>query len=292
MSGQNYFAADQEYAAERERLSRMEQRLDPISIRHIEALGVGRGWHCLDVGAGGGSIARWLARRVGPEGSVTATDIDTKFLDDSGSPNLTIRKHDILVDDMEEGLYDLVHCRYVLQHLTDPKKALTRLAASVRPGGWLLMIEGLNATARASSPEHPSAEIVDGVAKAMLDAAQRSGTMDPNFGGRLRELLEGIGFVDVDNEGMVKIVRGGDPLARLLLSSWEIMAPRLISTGLLTEQAWARLKAAMEDSSFYFLSGASFAAWGRRPVNAHKGEVDSYDPHYLIPVTMINPLFY
>ena len=34
----------------------------------------------LEIGAGGGSIARWLAERVGPTGSVLATDIDPRFI--------------------------------------------------------------------------------------------------------------------------------------------------------------------------------------------------------------------
>ena len=34
---------------------------DPGTIRHLEACGVRDGWHCCEVGAGGGSIASWLA---------------------------------------------------------------------------------------------------------------------------------------------------------------------------------------------------------------------------------------
>ena len=35
-----------------------------------------RAAHCLEVGAGGGSIAHWLCQAVGPTGRVLATDID------------------------------------------------------------------------------------------------------------------------------------------------------------------------------------------------------------------------
>jgi hypothetical protein len=58
---------------ERERLAAIEGELDSCSIACLTALGVGPGWRCLEVGAGAGSIARWLSERVTPSGTVVAT---------------------------------------------------------------------------------------------------------------------------------------------------------------------------------------------------------------------------
>lgn len=66
---------DQAWQHESERLTALEQGLDPGTIRHLEALGVGPGWRCWEVGAGAGSIAAWLCQRVGDEGHVIATDL-------------------------------------------------------------------------------------------------------------------------------------------------------------------------------------------------------------------------
>jgi 2-polyprenyl-3-methyl-5-hydroxy-6-metoxy-1,4-benzoquinol methylase len=52
--------------AEDERLSLLEQIYDPVSRRR-RAL-VQPGWRCLEVGAGRGSMAVWLAEQVGPTG--------------------------------------------------------------------------------------------------------------------------------------------------------------------------------------------------------------------------------
>jgi ubiquinone/menaquinone biosynthesis C-methylase UbiE len=62
--------------------------MNPGTIRRMGNIGVTDGWICLEVGAGAGSIARWLARRVGPTGSVVATDLDTRFFGrcDRGQP--------------------------------------------------------------------------------------------------------------------------------------------------------------------------------------------------------------
>jgi hypothetical protein len=54
------YTLDNAWIQARERLSSLESDYDPTSIRHLERLGVSEGWHCLEVGAGGG-IPRRLA---------------------------------------------------------------------------------------------------------------------------------------------------------------------------------------------------------------------------------------
>lgn len=65
-------------AAEDERLGLLEQLYDPLSRRRRAI--VQPGWRCLEVGAGRGSMAIWLAEQVGPAGHVVATDIDVGYL--------------------------------------------------------------------------------------------------------------------------------------------------------------------------------------------------------------------
>src|SRR5437762_2556781 len=125
--------------AERERLAAIEAAANPFTIECLEKIGVGEGWRCLEVGAGAGSIAEWLCRRVGPNGKVVATDLQTKFLETMEAPNLEIRRHDITTDELEAGAFDLVSARKVLEHLADPTAALRRMAAALRPGGWILV---------------------------------------------------------------------------------------------------------------------------------------------------------
>src|ERR1700751_1074716 len=64
---------------ERARLRLLEEYHDPLTVGQLDAIGVGEGWRCLDVGAGGGSVTRMLAERVGSTGSVLAVDLDTSF---------------------------------------------------------------------------------------------------------------------------------------------------------------------------------------------------------------------
>jgi len=84
-------AANGREQAEDERLDLLEQLFDPGSRRRLEM--ARPGWRCLVVGAGCGSMAAWLAQRVGPAGQVVATDIDCRYLDRLDLPNLQVVQH-------------------------------------------------------------------------------------------------------------------------------------------------------------------------------------------------------
>ena len=75
------------------------------------------GWRCLEVGAGRGSMAVWLAEQVGENGLVVATDIDVTYLQRLHLPNLVVREHNILADPLDAlgpGSFDIVSSRFVL----------------------------------------------------------------------------------------------------------------------------------------------------------------------------------
>src|SRR5215469_15900781 len=96
---------------ERERLAAIEGGLDGSSIACLTAIGVAPGWRCLEVGAGAGSIARWLCKRVTSTGSVGATDLESSFPDQLKATNLEVRRHDITSDSLKDEAFDLVHAR-------------------------------------------------------------------------------------------------------------------------------------------------------------------------------------
>ncbi len=85
---------------ERARLGLLEEYHDPLTVSQLDAIGVGEGWRCLDVGAGGGSVTRILAERVGISGSVLAVDLDTSLLDELASDRVEVRRHDLLSDQL------------------------------------------------------------------------------------------------------------------------------------------------------------------------------------------------
>ena len=109
---------------EDERLALLERIFDPLSRRRREL--VQPGWRCLEVGAGRGSMAVWLAEQVGESGEVVATDIDLTYLKQLNVPNLEVRQHNILNDPLDAlgaGSFDLVCSRLLLFWLASKQEA-------------------------------------------------------------------------------------------------------------------------------------------------------------------------
>jgi SAM-dependent methyltransferase len=121
-----------------ERLRGLEAIEDVNTISMLESLQHLEGLRCLELGAGAGSIAAWLAGRVGPTGHVLATDIDVSHL---VMPGITVLQHDLRSQELPDGAFDLVHLRHVLIHLPEHMLVLDRIRRSMRRGAHLLLEE-------------------------------------------------------------------------------------------------------------------------------------------------------
>jgi ubiquinone/menaquinone biosynthesis C-methylase UbiE len=249
------------------RVRLLEDMLDPMTIRHLEMIGISEGWHCLEVGAGAGSVAQWLSLRVGLTGKVVATDIDIRFLRELSFPNVEIRQHDIIKDVLETDLYDLVHCRFLLAHLSDPDKGLKRMASAVRPGGWLLIEEPDYGFGLSIDVTNPSAVTFTSVLRALFDFLRKKGIFDPYFGRRVRGLMEQLAFTNMGQEGVTRVNRGGESWARLNAMTLQAAAKPMIAAGLLTQEQHDSVQRLFIDPAFNYLGLTAFVAWGKRPAN-------------------------
>jgi SAM-dependent methyltransferase len=173
-----------------------------------------------------------------------ATDINPRFLGRIGAPNLEVRKHDVLKDELEKDAYDLVHCRKLLGHLPDPEKALKKMADAVRPAGWLLIEEDDLGSYLSMDVTDPSLAPIVAALRACFDVFGKKGISDDAyFGRRLRSLVEGLGFVDVGQEGFTRVNRGTDPMAGILAATRKVGEKNLITAGLITQEQWRALPA-------------------------------------------------
>jgi SAM-dependent methyltransferase len=267
MSEHRYLHSDWKDEVEYERQRIQAGIYDPVTIRRLEATGISEGWKCLEAGAGIGSVAQWLSKRVGPTGRVVATDIELRFLGRISAPNLEIRQHDIMKDYLETGHYDLVHCRLLLMHLAEPEKALKRLADAVRSGGWLVIEDYDVGSQLTTDFTDPSFASFTALWRGFWDYCRKTGALDPYFGRRVRGLVEGLGFVDVGHDGWCRTFRGGDPGMKIYYDPnvfSNVFRP-LIDAGLVTQEQLDDSLRLSLDPAFNMIGFIMFCAWGRKP---------------------------
>jgi SAM-dependent methyltransferase len=200
----------------------LEDWADGATIGALQSVGVGPGWRCLDVGAGAGSVARWLAGEVGESGVVVAADLNPRFLDDVPA-NVEVRRHDITKDEVEAEAYDLVHSRLLLMHLPDPTAALDRMVDALKAGGWLVSEEadwGLFAL-----DGHPDASWATGLVHDLFARHAEAGVRYPYFGRTLPGLVARPDLEAVDAAGATDVTSANDDRRGLYRLTFEALRP-------------------------------------------------------------------
>ena len=245
-----------------ERFVALSALFDIGTIRSLEDRGVSTGWHCLEVGGGGGSIAAWLSERVGPRGSVVVTDINTRFLETLHRPNLEVRHHNIVTDALPEATFDLVHARLVLMHLPEREAVLPRLVAALKPGGWLVD-EEFDALALHADPERSGEEFLKSTT-AFHRVLTQSG-VDLRFGRLLFARLRALGLDNVGAEARQIMLPGRSVGASLLRTNFDQLREAMIGGGHITAQDFEHDIRRLDDPNFQTPSPPLWAAWGRRP---------------------------
>jgi SAM-dependent methyltransferase len=245
------------------RFGALSAMFDPGTIRHLEDRGVEPGWHCLEIGGGGGSIASWLSARVGPTGRVVATDIDTRFLETLKLPNLDVLRHDVACDPLPEAAFDLVHARLVLIHQKDKEKVLEKLIAALKPGGWLVD-EEFDSFSASPDPAVSPGEVTLKTHLAMARLLADRG-FERRYGRLLFGRLRAHGLVSTGAEARMFMVHRGTPGASLVRANYEQLRGEMIGAGYITGQEFDEDLARLDDPDFMMPSSILWAAWGRRP---------------------------
>jgi ubiquinone/menaquinone biosynthesis C-methylase UbiE len=249
------------------RFASLEGLFDPVTTRIMESIGVREGWRCLEIGGGGGSIARWLAQRVGSSGHVVVTDLDPRFLQSAlrGFGNVEIVAHDVAKDALQEGSFDLAHERLVLQHIPTREKVLTKVISSLKSQGWLLF-EGFDSSALSDAAfgDPKSVEVHEKLAGAKDEMFVRHGT-DANWGKRLLPLFHEHGLTEIGMEAHATLWRGGSKGAELQKANFEQLRGEIVGAGLMTEAELDEGVKIFDDPRWGRASSLMISVWGRKP---------------------------
>ena len=264
MATTNVYPLDNAHGKSDTRMDLLARMFDPPTQRALERVGVTTGWNCLEVGGGGGSVARWLAARVGPSGHVLCTDINTRIIEShrGGAGNLEVKVHDIANDPLPAASFDLIHARLVLIHVIERERALERMVQALKPGGWLVIEDFDGASIRPDASLNrfetplPTSEAV----RAYLTRNQ-----DGYFGRRLHGRFRELGLTGVFAEGRMLMFdrhNGGNELMRV---NFEQIGQDVIKAGLLTQQQLDADLAMIETDEYAMPSPIMWSVSGRKP---------------------------
>jgi len=263
MTRDDGYLLDNQQVEAGERFEALAQLFDPVTFRHLAAVGVAPGWACWEVGAGGASVPRWLADRVGPSGRVLATDLDTAWMPAEGA-GFEVLRHEVGVDEVPAGPFDLVHARLLLVHLPRRAEVLASLVDALRPGGWLVIEDADPALQPLVcldeyGPAQRLANRIQAAFRAML--AARGAELA--FGRTLPRLLRSAGLVDVRAEAFFPV---SAPACQVLqLATVRQVRNGLLAAGLVTGAEIEQHLGDVASGALDLATAPLISAWGRKP---------------------------
>jgi SAM-dependent methyltransferase len=208
------------------------------------------GARCLEVGAGGGSVARWLATQVGPRGHVTALDLKPHhLLEEAGLTAVTL---DLNGDDpLPGGPFDLIHARLVLSHLPKRRDILRRLAERLTLNGTILIGDW-----RSTNPDpvimarnEADADLYRRYQRTVGEQVFASAGTDRDWAARTFAEMTELGLMDVQTTVEAEYWTGGSPGCKLVATLIEELWHPLRQAGL-PERDLRAVQAMLGDPAF------------------------------------------
>ncbi len=245
---------------ERDRLGLLEQWGDPESQAVLAQCGLHSASRCLEIGAGAGSIARWLAQQC-PDGRVVAVDSDARYLDGPIQPALEWCQEDIRTLEFDDDSFDLIHSRLTFCHLDNRREMIDRAFRWLRPGGWLAICDPMLMPAASSAD--PDVRRFFG---AMEQAWAAQGSDMADWARALPTRLAAAGFDDVSVRARANVIGDGGAYDRLAASNIEQEGGYMVERGIVPADVRDRVLALVRSSRLVELRSITLYAWGCKPL--------------------------
>ncbi|MDT0455475.1 methyltransferase domain-containing protein [Streptomyces sp. DSM 41527] len=270
MAQGNEYLLDNRQAEAGTRFDALAALFDASTFRHFERVGIDEGWRCWEVGAGGPTVAAWLAERTGPRGRVLATDIDVSWAEAAAAGGVEVLRHDVARDAPPAGPFDLIHARLVLVHVTDRDAALRTLVQALRPGGWLLIEDADPALQPLICPDAygPEQELANRLRGGFRQLLRQRGA-DLAYGRKLPRLLREAGLTDVEADAYFPIA--SPACDALEAATVHQVRDKLLAAGLATDDEIEQHLANVAAGRLDLATAPMISAWGRRPVEDGPG---------------------
>ncbi|HUY64246.1 MAG TPA: methyltransferase domain-containing protein [Acidimicrobiales bacterium] len=236
---------------------------DPWTFRHLDDIGVGPGWRCWEVGAGGTSVVWWFAGRVGSTGRVLATDLDVSHVEHAQGGPVEVRRHEVGTEVPPVEVFDVVHARLLLVHVARREQALRAMVSVLRPEEWLVVEEADPALQPLSCIDRVTeeAELANRIRTGFRSLMAGRG-VDLAFGRTLPRRLRQAGLHDVRADAFFPVA--SPDTVTLELATIDMVGPMLVEAGTVTEGELARHVATVGQGHLDLAQPPLVTAWGRR----------------------------
>ncbi len=244
---------------EQDRLARLNELTNEPFLRFLDLPPAGA---ILDVGCGLGILTRQVAQR-GPNCEVWGVERSPDQLARAIAdlPNLHFRGGDAHALPFDAGHFDVVFCRYVLEHVADPAAVLREMHRVLRPGGRAFAQENDILVTR-FDPDCPH---FDALWRRLARLQALLGG-DALVGRRLLRLFRAVGFAEVQLSIQPEVHWQGTPTfqpwVENLIANAEPCAGPLIERGLASAEEVRRgieeLRGLLDDES-----ASAFFYWNR-----------------------------
>jgi SAM-dependent methyltransferase len=263
------YLLDNRQAQAGQRFDALSELFDPVTFRHLSAVGVTAGWACWEVGAGGVGVPAWLAQQVGSSGRVVASDIDTTWMPADGAA-FEVLRHDVGVEQPPAGAFDLVHARLLLTHVPQRVEAIASMVRALRPGGWLVIEDADPALQPLICPDEsgPAQQLANRLRLGFRALLAARGA-DLAFGRTLPRLLREAGLDGVQADAFFPIT--SPACSALEIATVQQIRARLVAAGLATDLEIEQHLTNVSSGRLDLATAPLISAWGRKPASPPNG---------------------
>lgn len=252
------------------RLQLLHSLYGPGGRRVLLDAGVQPGMRVADLGCGVGMATSLLAELVGPKGHVVGIDFsgaqiaqarqrlshlsNVSFVEASATDTLLPRES-----------VDLVYCRFLLIHVTEPEQVLSEMYNLLKPNGILVVEDGDLSSAGSVPPS--TFEIFS----TLWGRLGPSRGVDYTLGSNLYQMVRAANFSQPDITFNQPVIARGES-KRLLELSVEEAGPGFIAAGLITseelDRALVEMRRLADDETVLAVMPRVSQVWARKPVAA------------------------
>ncbi len=194
-----------------------------IKQMHSTFLGLKPGMKIVDVGCGTGDFTRYLASLIPGKCKIIGVDIraanirtaEKQTKKEGLAGKLNFRKGDAYNIPVEDGWADLVCCRTLLMHLTDPLKAVREMGRVARKGGTVAAFERGRFDAVYVPNNERLTKLAIRLSEAYVDGVRKLERKHFDIGNRLPTIFHEAGLREIMAEYQADTYLASDPRRRL-----------------------------------------------------------------------------